>query len=49
MRAKTLLANSLALAASSTLIVPFWPPTDRMTFWPRAWSVAMSLMNCCWV
>jgi hypothetical protein len=39
----------LALVASSTLIVPFCPPTDRMTFCPRECSVWMSLMNCCWV
>jgi hypothetical protein len=45
----TLLANSDALAASLTLTVPFCPPTDRMTFWPRACSVLMSAMNWAWV
>ena len=45
----TLLAKLAALAGSSTLIVPFCPPTDRMTFCPRACSVAMSLVNCCCV
>jgi hypothetical protein len=39
----------LALAASSTLIAPFCPPTERMTFWPRECRVAISLVNCCWV
>ena len=40
-----LLAKFEAAVGSATEIVPFWPPTDRMTFLPAACFAAMSALN----
>jgi hypothetical protein len=44
-RPNTLLAKLAALVASLTLTVPFWPPTETITFLPRACSVCTSLVK----
>ena len=41
----TLFAKFVAEAELLTEIEPFWPPTERITFWPRECSVAMSALN----
>jgi len=40
-----LLAKLFADVESLTLIVPFWPPTEMITFWPRECTVATSLVK----
>ena len=42
----TLLAKLVADAESRIEIVPFWPPTEMITFLPAACLAAMSALNC---